>query len=157
MVPLGNTQRVSGLLFTAPLAHNPRDFVLDVAAGNRTESTVSFYRQKLTRFVDYLQEQDVEQGSELTANHIRGFLSQLGRDHNRGHCHAYYGGRCIAQPWRYPRADAAARTPEQIVTAENASDSGFLSIDLGSRRFGHCRTTAPGPHRQHRPTVEGGV
>jgi site-specific recombinase XerD len=66
------------------------DFLLDVEAGNRADSTILFYRQKLEVFLAFLTERDILVPSTITPQIVREFLVMLQKDHTAGGVHAYW-------------------------------------------------------------------
>ena len=78
------------ILEIAPLARDSRDFYVDLEAANRTPRTISYYRQKLIPFLDWLQTQGVRQSAEITPSHVRTYLGELAKSHSPGGVHAHY-------------------------------------------------------------------
>ena len=67
------------------------EFILDRQAGNLTEGSLNFYRQKLTPFLDYLTGQGITEPDHVQPTHLRRFLLMLQEtDHNPGGQHAYF-------------------------------------------------------------------
>ena len=67
------------------------EFILDRQAGNLTEGSLSFYRQKLTPFLDYLASQGITGPDQVKPTHLRRFLLTLQETgHTPGGQHAYY-------------------------------------------------------------------
>ena len=95
---------------TTPLRMWLRDFLLDVRAANRTESTIGYYKQKIEAFLNYLEGQGITEPAELTAPVIRAYLLELGETHTSGGVHAYW--RAIRAYVRFMvREDAIDRNP----------------------------------------------
>ena len=67
------------------------EFIVDRQAGNLTEGSLSFYRQKLRPFLDYLASQGITGPDKVKPTHLRRFLLTLQEtDHTPGGQHAYY-------------------------------------------------------------------
>jgi integrase/recombinase XerC/integrase/recombinase XerD len=82
------------------------DFLLDVEAANRSESTIYFYHQKLVAFLAFLAEQGVTTPVAITPRLLRQFLVTLRANHNSGGVHAY---------WRAIRAFVRFLVREEVI------------------------------------------
>ena len=73
-----------------------REFLLDRQARNTAPGSLKFYRQKLTPFLEYLEDLGIDEPGQVTARDIRYFLVQLQEtDHTAGGQHAFF--RAIPQ------------------------------------------------------------
>jgi site-specific recombinase XerD len=67
-----------------------RDFILDVRSANRSDATVSFYREKLNRFLVFLEAQGVTEPTGIDAKLLRAFLVELSAERTTGGVHAHW-------------------------------------------------------------------
>ena len=73
------------------LALSFREFLLDRQARNASPGSLTFYRQKLTPFLDYLEAQSITDPDQATAKQVRYFLVALQETgHTAGGQHAYF-------------------------------------------------------------------
>ncbi len=91
-------------------------FLFDAEVVQRSLGTISFYREKLTPFVAFLTDVGVTHPAQLDANHLRAFLSQIGRGRTVGGIHAYW--RALRAYLRYlVRQGALDRNPLDLLRA----------------------------------------
>lgn len=84
------TQRIFQLHTPDPMNVWLRDFLIDVRAANRSEATIGFYREKLQRFITFLQDQSVAEAEQIKPAHIRTFLIELSQERSAGGVHAHW-------------------------------------------------------------------
>lgn len=83
-----------------------RDFLLDVRAANRAESTVEFYDEKLERFLRFLRDHDIAEPGEITPGVLRLFRIELAQERTPGGVRAH---------WRAVRAFVYFLVREEII------------------------------------------
>jgi integrase/recombinase XerC len=87
-----------------------RDFLLDVRAANRTDATIEFYREKLRRFLVFLEGQGITSPEAIQARQLRAFLVELAEERTAGGVHAHW--RAVRAFVRFlVREDAIADNP----------------------------------------------
>lgn len=87
-----------------------RDFLLDVRAANRTDATLEFYREKLRRFLAFLEAQGITEPEGIQARQLRAFLVELSEERTAGGVHAHW--RAVRAFVRFlVREDAIADNP----------------------------------------------
>ncbi len=103
-------QRIFQIHTPNPLHNWVRDFLLDVRAANRTDATIGFYREKLKRFLTFLEGQGVTAPEAIGARQLRAFLVELAGERTAGGVHAH--GRAVRAFVRFlVREEAIADNP----------------------------------------------
>ena len=67
-------------------------FLTDRKAGNLSIKTIKFYEEKLDKFIDYCNSQQIQYVTQITANTIRSYMLVMSeiRHNNKGNIHAFY-------------------------------------------------------------------
>jgi site-specific recombinase XerD len=65
-------------------------FLVAKKSENLTESSIKYYREKLSAFIAYCLNQEIKVVSQITASTIREYLIHLGTTHNSGGVHGYF-------------------------------------------------------------------
>ena len=112
-----------------PLSRDLRDFLLDLGAANRTPRTISYYQQKLTPFLDWLQGQNVRESSGITPAHVRTYLTELSKSHTPGGVHAHYRAVRAFLRW-LAREGVLSADPTRNVRAPKVDREPLTPVDL---------------------------
>ena len=112
-MPVQNQPHRIFQIHTSTALHNwVRDFLLDVRAANRTDATIEFYREKLRRFLIFLEAQGITDPAAIQARQLRAFLVELSEERTAGGVHAH---------WRAVRAFVRFLVREEAI-ADNPLD-----------------------------------
>jgi integrase/recombinase XerC/integrase/recombinase XerD len=112
-MPVQNQPQRIFQIHTPSALHNwVRDFLLDVRAANRTDATIEYYREKLRRFLAFLESQGITQPEAIQARQLRAFLVELSEERTAGGVHAH---------WRAVRAFVRFLVREEAI-ADNPLD-----------------------------------
>lgn len=110
MAPQNKPQRIFRVHAATPLHIWLRDFLLDVQAANRSQATLDFYREKLQRFLTFLQTQAITEPAQIQASTLRAFLVELSQERTIGGVHAHW--RAVRAFVRFlVREEAIERNP----------------------------------------------
>ena len=108
-----------------------RDFLLDVRAANRTDATINFYREKLRRFLTFLETQGITEPESIRARPLRAFLVELAGERTAGGVHAHW--RPVRAFVRFlVREEAIAQNPLDKVRSPRVDQELLEPVPLAS-------------------------
>ncbi len=106
-------------------------FILDRRAAKLSPRTIEFYEAELGGFVRYLQGKEVTLVEQITADHIRQFLLELGTHRNPGGVHAAYRPiKTFLNWWAIECDDESWRNPIRKVKAPKLKNDPIPGISL---------------------------
>lgn len=94
-------------------------FFVSLRSNDRSQYTINFYKEKLSKFFDWLKEQQIYLLPELKPNVIRSFLSQYKENHTIGGTHAYYRAIKSYLNWVWYEYDIESLNPINKVKCPN--------------------------------------
>ena len=106
--------------------------LLDREAGNLSPRTISFYSDKLTKFLDYCSVENIGDVEEITPNKLRHFLLWLEREgHNPGGVHCFYRSvKTFVRWYIYEMEPESYKDPFRKVKAPKIPDKTLEPISL---------------------------
>lgn len=106
-------------------------FLIDRKSQNLTPKTIQFYKERLTRLVEYCETQAITQVGQLTPDVLRRFLLWLEtRGNNPGGQHACYRAVRAFLLWYWQETDQPGNPPTAKVKAPRVSIEPLKPIEL---------------------------
>ena len=94
-------------------------FYISLRTNERSKYTIHFYQDKLSKWINWCEEEDIIYLSELKPNIIREFLAQYRENHTVGGAHSYYRAIRAYLNWVWNEYDIEAKNPISKVKCSN--------------------------------------